>query len=186
MTLGNLVRVLQIALDLYGNDVEVETLVVPLPYQDALLEIHHLGCGKFGHDEFTNAVSAGPEARRPRQQNGRAVSAPVETAPDDTMTKEEAAELLKAIEALADEQQTSRLPIPFVVKELSQRLRLPQRETKSKLAALMPLTLGTLHLEAASLGLLRRDRQTRLSHYIVVDGFYRCAIRLLRSSWPVN
>ena len=34
MTLGNLIRVLQIALDLYGNDVEVETLVVPPPYQD--------------------------------------------------------------------------------------------------------------------------------------------------------
>ena len=140
---------------------------------EALAELHHLGCTAFGYMEFTTAIEAHPEAPGLRPQDGRAASS------SDAAMTVDLLDLLDVLNRLFVAQQTNRLRMPFIVKELSSRLGMPQREIKRLLVDLRPLTVDTLYYEAASLGVLRRDRQTKIGHYISIGGAYYAAIRRL-------
>lgn len=140
---------------------------------EALTEVYHLGCATFGYMEFTTVIEARPEAPGLRPQDGRAASS------SDAVTTVDLLDLLDVLNRLFVEQQTTRLRMPFIVKELSGRLGMPQREIKGLLVDLRPLTGSTLYYEAASLGILRRDRQTKIGHYISIGGVYYAAIRML-------
>lgn len=142
---------------------------------EAMAEIHHLGCQLYGPNAFAAAVDA--EHRRslmasPREVvDGSAARAAAESLGDWTI----AAALL----SLFDEQGAERLRAPFIVKELSRRLRAPQRRVKARLADVRPLVADVLYYEFASVGVLRRDKETTLRHYFVVDGAWCAAIRRL-------
>lgn len=140
---------------------------------EALAEVHHLGCVTFGYIEFTTAIEARPEAPGLRPQDGRAASS------SDAVMTVDLLDLFDVLKRLFVEQQASRLRMPFIVKELSGRLGMPQRQVKSLLVDLRPLTGDMLYYEAASLGVLRRDRQTTINHYISIGGVYYAAIRRL-------
>lgn len=136
----------------------------------ALAEVHRLGCSTFGRAEFMAAVRARPEVLGQRSLDGRNAKEA------DDLSEDALIETRDALLLLFDENQVERLRVPFIVKELSKRLRLPQREIKRRLVALREYDLETFYYEGASRGVLMTSPQVTIRHYIMVDGVYRTAI----------
>ena len=152
----------------------------PNKLHQAMSEVNAVGSATYGDDTFTAGV-AKRQGRKPAPQAGRTLS---QIAAEEGLPSEgemvELHDLIRALSVLFAETHTDRLTVPYIVKVLSKRLALKQKEVGRRLADIRPLTLDLFYYEFVSMGVLRRDNHTKLNHYFQVDGAWCAAIRKLQ------
>ncbi len=75
-------------------------------------------------------------------------------------------------------QMGERIRIPHFLKVFSNRWNVPQYKIKQALKNLHePLSHEGFQYSGASIGVLQRDKHTKLYHYILIGGIYRSSIR---------